>query len=73
MRYGYMCKEYMQAATSFERMLRIRSIDLKMGAMPKKRPQKAFLLPDGGQRRMARYHGGAPREPGSQKPTKRCN
>jgi hypothetical protein len=41
-----MCKECMQAAMSFGFMLRIRSIDLKMGAMPKPRPNKAFLPPD---------------------------
>jgi hypothetical protein len=48
MRCGYMCKEYMRVATSSEMMLRIRSIDLKMGAMPKPRPNKAFLPPDDG-------------------------
>lgn len=41
-----MCNGYMQGATSFEMMLRIRSIDPKIGAMPKPRPNKAFLLPD---------------------------
>jgi hypothetical protein len=46
MRCGYMCNEYMRVATSVGTVLRIRSIDLKMGAMPKPRPNKAFLPPD---------------------------
>jgi hypothetical protein len=41
-----MCNEYMRVATSFGPALRIRSIDLKMGVMPKTRPAKGFLLPD---------------------------
>jgi hypothetical protein len=41
-----MCNGYIRVATSFEMILRIRSIDLKMGAMPKPRPNNAFLLPD---------------------------
>jgi hypothetical protein len=45
MRTGYMCKEYMQAATT-RFVLRIRCIDFKMGAMPKTRPKKGFLSPD---------------------------
>jgi hypothetical protein len=36
----------MRGATNLEMMLRIRSIDLKMGAMSKPRPNKAFLPPD---------------------------
>jgi hypothetical protein len=46
MRCGYMCKEYMRVATSSEMMLRIRSIDLKMGAMPKPRSNKGFQPPE---------------------------
>jgi hypothetical protein len=40
-----MCKEYMQVAT-FGPMLRIRGIDLKMDAMPKRRANPACLPPD---------------------------
>jgi hypothetical protein len=50
MRYGYMYKEYMRVATSprtsRRSVLRIRTIDLKMGAMRKPRPNKAFPPPD---------------------------
>jgi hypothetical protein len=46
MRCGYMCKEYMRIATSCGSILRIRSIDLKIDAMRKPRPNKAFLPPD---------------------------
>ena len=41
-----MCKEYMRMATSCGSILRIRSIDLKIDAMRKPRPNKAFLPPD---------------------------
>jgi len=46
MQSGYMCKEYMQVATCCRSMLRIRRINPKMGAMPKPRPNTAFLPPD---------------------------
>jgi hypothetical protein len=36
----------MRVATSSEMMLRIRSIDLKMGAMPKPRFNKGFQPPE---------------------------
>jgi hypothetical protein len=41
-----MCKEYMRVATSRGSMLRIRSLDLKIDAMRKPHPNKAFLTPD---------------------------
>jgi hypothetical protein len=41
-----MCKEYMRIATSCGSILRIRSIDLKIDAMRKPRPNNAFLPPD---------------------------
>jgi hypothetical protein len=41
-----MCKEYMHIATNCGSMLRIRWIDLKMGAMRKPRLNSAFLPPD---------------------------
>jgi hypothetical protein len=41
-----MCKEYMRIAASYGSILRIRSIDLKIDAMRKPRPNKAFLPPD---------------------------
>jgi hypothetical protein len=40
-----MCKEYMPIATSCGSTLRIRSIDLKIDAMRKPRPNKALLPP----------------------------
>jgi hypothetical protein len=51
MRYGYMCNEYMRLAIRCGfllriRVLRIRWIDLKIDAMPKPRPNRAFLPPD---------------------------